>query len=238
MRAVRLHTPDGPAGLVLEELDTPVPGAGEALVRVHAAAITRDELDWPVDRLPAIPLAALSAWQGLFEHGQLASGQRVLVHGAAGGVGGFAVQLAHWRRAFVTGDRLDSQPRGRAQSGRRSGHRPHLGALRGPRRAGRSRLRHRRRGPAGAFGRGGAPGWQAGVGRLRALTAGCRGARDRGGVLRGRATPRATGGDLPAGGCRRAAGDGRRGLPAGRRPGGVRAKPAAPRSRQDRPSCR
>jgi NADPH:quinone reductase-like Zn-dependent oxidoreductase len=45
----------------------------------------------------AIPLAALSAWQGLFDHGQLARGQRVLVHGAAGGVGGFAVQLAHWR---------------------------------------------------------------------------------------------------------------------------------------------
>jgi Tetracyclin repressor-like, C-terminal domain len=51
MRAVRLRTPDGAAGLVLEELDTPAPGAGEVLVRVHAAEITRDELDWPVDRL-------------------------------------------------------------------------------------------------------------------------------------------------------------------------------------------
>jgi NADPH:quinone reductase-like Zn-dependent oxidoreductase len=35
-------------------------GAGEALVRVHAAAITRDELEWPVDRLPAIPSYELS----------------------------------------------------------------------------------------------------------------------------------------------------------------------------------
>jgi NADPH:quinone reductase-like Zn-dependent oxidoreductase len=166
MRAVRLHTPDGAAGLVLEQLEVPVPGAGEVLVRVHAAAITRGELDWPVDRLPAtpsyelsgvvaalgpdvdgleigeavyalsgfdrdgaaadytvvpgaflapkprtvghvesaaIPLAALSAWQGLFDHGHLAMGHRVLVHGAAGGVGGFAVQLAHWRGAFVIG---------------------------------------------------------------------------------------------------------------------------------------
>jgi NADPH:quinone reductase-like Zn-dependent oxidoreductase len=166
MRAVRLRTPEGAAGLVLEELDTPAPGAGEVLVRVHAAAITRNELDWPVDRLPAtpsyelsgvvaalgpdvdgfqvgeavyaltgfdrdgaaadyavvpgaflapkpgtlghvvsaaIPLAALSAWQGLFDHGRLAGGQRVLVHGAAGGVGGFAVQLAHWRGAVVIG---------------------------------------------------------------------------------------------------------------------------------------
>jgi NADPH:quinone reductase-like Zn-dependent oxidoreductase len=164
MSAIRLHQPGGPAGLVYERLPTPRPGPGEALVRVHAAAITRDELDWPVDRLPAtpsyefsgvvvavapdvgdravgeavyalgdfdrdgaaadytvtsasflapkprtlghpesaaIPLAGLSAWQGLFDHGELAEGQRVLIHGAAGGVGGFAVQLARWRGARV-----------------------------------------------------------------------------------------------------------------------------------------
>jgi NADPH:quinone reductase-like Zn-dependent oxidoreductase len=166
MSAVRLHPPGGPAGLVYEQVQTPQPGAGQALVRVHAAAITRDELDWPTDRLPAIPsyelsgvvaavgdgtdgvrvgqevyalsgfdrdgaaadyaavpaaflapkprtlghvevatipLAGLSAWQGLFDHGQLAAGQRVLVLGAAGGVGGFAVQLARWRGAQVVG---------------------------------------------------------------------------------------------------------------------------------------
>jgi NADPH:quinone reductase-like Zn-dependent oxidoreductase len=164
MRAIRLYAPGDPARLVAEELPTPRPGAGEALVRVHAAAITRDELDWPADRLPAIPsyelsgvvaalgpdaggvavgaavyaltgfdrdgaaadytlvpaallapkpqtldhvaaaavpLAGLSAWQGLFDHGELAAGQRVLVHGAAGGVGSFAVQLARWRGAQV-----------------------------------------------------------------------------------------------------------------------------------------
>jgi NADPH:quinone reductase-like Zn-dependent oxidoreductase len=56
MRAIRLH----PEGLVIEELDVPRPRAGEALVRVHAAAITRDELTWPVDRLPAIPSYELS----------------------------------------------------------------------------------------------------------------------------------------------------------------------------------
>jgi NADPH:quinone reductase-like Zn-dependent oxidoreductase len=151
---------------VAEEIDAPQPGPGEALVRVHAAAITRDELDWPVDRLPAIPsyelsgvvadvasdvadvavgeavyaltpfdrdgaaaeyavvpaailapkpqtldhveaaaipLAALSAWQGLFDHGGLQEGERVLVHGAAGGVGHFATQLARWRGAYVIG---------------------------------------------------------------------------------------------------------------------------------------
>src|SRR5690348_2470404 len=54
--AVRLHDD----GLKVEEIDSPSPGPGEVLVRVHAAAITRDELEWPVDRLPAIPSYELS----------------------------------------------------------------------------------------------------------------------------------------------------------------------------------
>jgi NADPH:quinone reductase-like Zn-dependent oxidoreductase len=163
MAVVRLHSPSL-SGLAFEEIETPRPGDGEALVEVHAAAITRDELDWPLDRLPAIPsyelsgtvaavaegveavavgervyaltsfdrdgvaasyasvsadllapkpvrlndiesaavpLAALSAWQGLFDHGRLERGERVLIHGAAGGVGHFATQLARWRGAHV-----------------------------------------------------------------------------------------------------------------------------------------
>lgn len=51
----------------------------------------------------AVPLAALTAWQAFFVHAGLAAGQRVLVHGAAGGVGVFAVQLAHWAGAYVIG---------------------------------------------------------------------------------------------------------------------------------------
>ncbi|WP_433888517.1 NADP-dependent oxidoreductase [Streptomyces sp. CA-111067] len=50
----------------------------------------------------ALPAVALTAWQALFEHGGLASGQRVLVNGAGGAVGGFAVQLAHQAGAEVT----------------------------------------------------------------------------------------------------------------------------------------
>jgi NADPH:quinone reductase-like Zn-dependent oxidoreductase len=46
--------------LKVEEVETPSQGPGEALVRVHAAAITRDELEWPEDRLPAIPSYELS----------------------------------------------------------------------------------------------------------------------------------------------------------------------------------
>jgi NADPH:quinone reductase-like Zn-dependent oxidoreductase len=51
----------------------------------------------------ATPISALTAWQGLIERGRLLTGERVLIHGAAGGVGGFAVQLARWRGAHVTG---------------------------------------------------------------------------------------------------------------------------------------
>jgi NADPH:quinone reductase-like Zn-dependent oxidoreductase len=165
MSALRLRGP-GLDSLVLEQVGVPPVRPGEALVEVRAAAITRDELEWPLDRLPAIPsyelcgvvvevaddvvavsvgarvyaltpfdrdgvaaayaalpatllapapatlddvtcaalpLAALSAWQGLFDHGRLVEGQRVLIHGAAGGVGHLATQLARWRGAHVIG---------------------------------------------------------------------------------------------------------------------------------------
>jgi NADPH:quinone reductase-like Zn-dependent oxidoreductase len=166
MRVVRLRAAGGPDQLALEEGDRPRPSSGEVLVRVYAAAITRGELEWPLDRLPAIPsyelsgvveevgpgvadvaagdevfaltpfdrdgvaadytamaaellvprpralshaesaavpLPALTAWQGLFEQGRLDAGERVLIHGAAGGVGGFAVQLARAAGAHVIG---------------------------------------------------------------------------------------------------------------------------------------
>ncbi len=55
------------------------------------------------DKAAAIPLAGLTAWQGLFTHGQLQEGQRVLIHGASGGVGTYAVQFAKWKGAHVIG---------------------------------------------------------------------------------------------------------------------------------------
>jgi NADPH:quinone reductase-like Zn-dependent oxidoreductase len=173
MKAVRLHDYGGPEVLRYEDAPKPEPGAGEVLVRVHAAGI--NPVDWKIrqgylkavrqypmplivgwdfsgvvesvgagvtqwkpgdevygrpdlarsgtyaecfvvreseiQRKPksvdhvqaaAIPLAALTAWQALFEAGGVAAGQRVLIHAAAGGVGSFAVQFAKLKGAHVS----------------------------------------------------------------------------------------------------------------------------------------
>ncbi len=174
MKAIRSHTRGGPETLVYEDGPEPRIAAGEALVRVHAAAITPTELTWNStwtdsngkDRRPivpsfevsgtvervgagvpdmkrgepvygllnfwrdgaaaelvavraadlapkprsldhvhaaAVPLSGLTAWQALFDHAGVAAGDRVLIHGAAGGVGTFAIQFAHTRGAHVIG---------------------------------------------------------------------------------------------------------------------------------------
>lgn len=51
----------------------------------------------------AIPTAGLAAWQSLFDIAKLKKGESVLIHGAAGGVGTFAVQFAKWKGAYVFG---------------------------------------------------------------------------------------------------------------------------------------
>jgi len=56
----------------------------------------------------AVPLAGMTAWQGLFDHGKLQAGQKVLIHAAAGGVGIYAVQLAKWKGAYVIGTASES----------------------------------------------------------------------------------------------------------------------------------
>lgn len=55
------------------------------------------------DEAAAIPIGATTAWQGLFDYGNLQAGQTVLVQGASGGVGMFAVQFARWKGAHVIG---------------------------------------------------------------------------------------------------------------------------------------
>lgn len=172
MKAIRSHARGGPENLVFEEAPEPRLRPDDALVRVHAAAITPTELTWNSswtdsegnDRRPvvpsfevsgtieqigqedsdlhrsepiyglldfwrdgaaaeyvaarastlapkprsldhvhaaSVPLSGLTAWQALFDHAHVTKGNRVLIHGAAGGVGTFAVQLARWRGADV-----------------------------------------------------------------------------------------------------------------------------------------
>ncbi len=55
-----------------------------------------------------VPISALTAWQGLLRKTNVQRGQRVLIHGAAGGVGVFAVQLARWRGAHVIATASDA----------------------------------------------------------------------------------------------------------------------------------
>lgn len=56
-----------------------------------------------IDHLQAavVPISGLTAWQALFDHAKLETGRKVLIHGGAGGVGTFAIQLAAWKGAFV-----------------------------------------------------------------------------------------------------------------------------------------
>jgi NADPH:quinone reductase-like Zn-dependent oxidoreductase len=78
-------------------------GAAAEYVAVRAADLAPKPRTLDHAQAAATPLSALTAWQALFDHGQLTGGQRVLIHGAAGGVGSFAVQLAHWCGAYVIG---------------------------------------------------------------------------------------------------------------------------------------
>lgn len=68
---------------------------------VSAADCARQPKRLQEAQAAAVPLAGLTAWQGLFDHGGLREGQCVLIHGGAGGVGHLAVQLAHAKGATV-----------------------------------------------------------------------------------------------------------------------------------------
>jgi NADPH2:quinone reductase len=82
------------------------PQAGNAYaayVVVHEDQFARIPAGVSNEVAAATPLAALTAWEALFDHGGLEAGQRVLIHAAAGGVGHIAVQLAKWKGAYVIG---------------------------------------------------------------------------------------------------------------------------------------
>jgi len=70
-----------------------------AIAPANALALKPKPLSF--DEAATIPIGATTAWQGLFDYGNLQAGQRVLVLGGAGGVGLFAVQFARWKGAHV-----------------------------------------------------------------------------------------------------------------------------------------
>jgi NADPH:quinone reductase-like Zn-dependent oxidoreductase len=78
-------------------------GAYAEYIAVRASEIAAKPKSLDQVHAASIPLAALTAWQALFDAGGLSSGQKVLIHAAAGGVGHFAVQLAKEKGAFVAG---------------------------------------------------------------------------------------------------------------------------------------
>ena len=76
-------------------------GAAAEYVLAAAASLAPAPSSIPLADAAGLPLVGLTAWQALFEHANLQSGQRILVNGAGGAVGGYAVQLAKAAGAHV-----------------------------------------------------------------------------------------------------------------------------------------
>lgn len=77
------------------------PGALAELCVTDASSIAPAPMTLNFIEAASVPIGALTAWQGLFEHGHLHPGDRVLIHGGSGSVGHFAVQIAHLHGAHV-----------------------------------------------------------------------------------------------------------------------------------------
>ncbi|MBY2910189.1 zinc-binding dehydrogenase [Rhizobium leguminosarum] len=80
---------------------SPEYGGYEEFVLARADEVAAKPRSLDMVGAAAVPLAGITAWQGLFDHGGLQSGQRVLIHGGAGGVGHFAIQFAKANGAWV-----------------------------------------------------------------------------------------------------------------------------------------
>ena len=95
---------------VIALLDWDLGGYAEYVSLPEALCVDKPKTLSMVDAA-SIPLAAMTAWQGLFQYGELKQGQRVLIHAGSGGVGHFAVQFAAALGALVvstaSADNLD-----------------------------------------------------------------------------------------------------------------------------------
>jgi len=76
-------------------------GAYAEYQAVKAAAIARRPSNLSFEEAASVPVASQTAWEGIFTHGQLEKGQTILIHGGAGAVGAYAVQLASHAGATV-----------------------------------------------------------------------------------------------------------------------------------------
>ena len=76
-------------------------GSAAEFIAIHAGDLAPKPHLLNFEQAAAVPLAGLTAWQALFDHAQIEKGMRILIHGAAGGVGTYAVQLASWKGAEV-----------------------------------------------------------------------------------------------------------------------------------------
>src|SRR5437588_12352760 len=76
-------------------------GAYAEYLAVKPAAIARKPSNLSFEEAASVPVASETAWQGIFTHGHLEKGQTILIHGGAGGVGAYAVQLASHAGATV-----------------------------------------------------------------------------------------------------------------------------------------
>jgi NADPH:quinone reductase-like Zn-dependent oxidoreductase len=90
---------------------------------------------------PSLPISGLTAWQGLFVHGRLRTGQSVIAHGAAGAVGSMVAQLARLAGAYVIGTGRAADREGRTPADE---HRHHLDPRRCRRRLQSDPARHRK----------------------------------------------------------------------------------------------
>jgi NADPH:quinone reductase-like Zn-dependent oxidoreductase len=87
---------------VVAFLPMTAPGAAAEYAAAPAGALAAAPRTVELADAAALPLAGLTAWQALFEHAEVKAGQSVLINGAGGAVGGYAVQLAKQAGATVT----------------------------------------------------------------------------------------------------------------------------------------
>ena len=76
-------------------------GSAAEFIAIRAADLAPKPHSLNFEQAAAVPLAGLTASQALIDHAQIEKGERVLIHGGAGGVGTYAVQLASWKGAEV-----------------------------------------------------------------------------------------------------------------------------------------